>query len=497
MPFNTISFYAVFVAFLLIFALLRRSTRTGMLVYVVLFNLFFFYQANGLLCLLLPATAMLSWLGTRQLQKCQTQHFQQEATEEQKNDIPGNSKQPFANKKEKAWLVAIILIDLLPLLYFKYTNFGIGLLNDLLHQNFPLLKIALPIGISFYTFQALSHAIDVYRRRFTDRVTLLEYTFFLSFFPFLLAGPITRAGVFFPQIRANYKREVNERLLYAGLWLIIVGLLKKAVVADYIAQYNNWIFEDPLAYSGVENLMGVIGYGVQIYCDFSGYSDMSIGIAALLGIELIENFKFPYQSLNITEFWRRWHISLSTWFRDYLYIPLGGNRKGTFRTCLNSLFTMVIAGLWHGSTPMFILWGTLHGVGLVIHKICQKLFLHRIPNNGFTIPISWLIMQVFLLATWVFFRSPDMDTCMNIFSQIFTNFDLSYLPYFINARPLWLLLIVLVYLAHATSDKQSIRLQDWFVASHWTVKLVILIVVIQLAIEIESSNVQPFIYLQF
>lgn len=470
MFFNTLPFLAIFIVFLMCYAILRGTTRAGMQVYVVAFSIFFFYSFSGWMCGLLPATALLSWGGTRLMSRAE-------------------------GWRRKAWLTAVILVSLAPLIYFKYTDFGITIFNQLFKENFPLLQLAMPVGISFYTFQAISYAIDVYRRQFTLKVNLLEYLFYISFFPLLLAGPITRAETLIPQIRE--RRKVNERVVYTGLWLIIIGLIKKSVIADYLAQYNNWIFDDPTAYSGFENLMAAVGYTIQIYCDFSGYSDMAIGIAALMGIELCENFCFPYQSLNVSEFWHRWHLSLSFWFRDYLYIPLGGNRKGRLRTYLNNVLTMLIAGLWHGATWMFVLWGALHGAALVIHKLCRSLFLDRIPVNWLTRPVFWLATHIFIICTWVVFRSTDLQTCNTIFSQILYDFDIAYLPHFLLARPLWVIIVILAYLAHHTRDKHFCQLQDWFVRSPWLVKLLLFLATVQLAIQFSSSSIQPFIYMQF
>lgn len=476
MLFNTITFYVVFIVFLMVYSLLRLTNWKAMLAYVVAFDLLYFFQANATLCFLLPLTALFSWYFTKRMSR-----------EE------GNAR--------KAWTTFVIVIDLIPLLYYKYTNFGIEVFNQLLKDNLPLLDIALPIGISFYTFQAISHVVDVYKRKFTMDATLLEYLFYLTFFPLLLAGPITRAETLLPQIR---RREgggetvsQDSSLVYMGLWLVLLGLVKKCVVADYVAQYNNWIFDNPTGYSGFENLMGAIGYTVQIYCDFSGYSDMSIGIAAMMGFRLKENFNVPYQSLNITEFWHRWHISLSTWFRDYIYIPLGGNRRGNVRCYLNTLITMLVAGLWHGSTLMFLLWGALHGAGLVVHKACKKLFLDRIPNTLPVIMVSWLLAHVFVVALWIIFRSPDMQVATGVFSQIITDFDIAYLPYFIKARPVWTLMIVLAYIVHGIRTAHLRRLEASFIASPLWVKVLIVIIVLQLCVEFHTMNVRPFIYSQF
>ena len=267
MLFNTISFYAVFVVFLTIYAVLQRTSRTLMMLYVMLFSLLFFSRMNPEVAMLLPLTALLSWAMTRRMNECK-------------------------GALRKRWLWFIIVVDLMPLLYFKYTNFGIDVLNTLLRMNLPVLDIILPVGISFYTFQAIAHTVDVYRRHLRLKMDFLEYIFYLSFFPLLLAGPITRPGIMLQQMREN--KEVNPRLLYTGLWLVMMGVLKKCVVADYMAQFNNWAFDEPMLYNGFELLMATVGFSMQIYCDFSGYSDMSIGIAAMMGFRLRENFNFPY-----------------------------------------------------------------------------------------------------------------------------------------------------------------------------------------------------------
>ena len=336
--FVSIPFAVAFILFFGLFILVRKQSRMLMLGYVVVFSMFFAWKANGILMLLLPITVLVSYYMTRRM------------SEEEDT------------RRRKWWMWGTVAVVLAPLLYFKYTNFFIDILRDITRSNFSPLSIILPVGISFYTFQAISYTVDVYKKRFTMEVSLLEYTFYLTFFPLLMAGPITRAETLIPQIKHRF--HITDTQVYTGLWLIMVGLLKKALIADYIAQYNNWIFDDPEAYSGFENAMGAIGYTLQIYCDFSGYSDISIGLASLLGITLKDNFRYPYQSLNLQEFWRRWHISLSTWFRDYVYIPMGGNRKGELRTYFNNFITMLVAGLWHGASWMFVIWGAMHGIGL-------------------------------------------------------------------------------------------------------------------------------------
>jgi D-alanyl-lipoteichoic acid acyltransferase DltB (MBOAT superfamily) len=469
MIFTSIHFWGVFIIFLMIFSFLRHSTRTGMMLYVTLASLGFFFHANGWTMQLLPLTALISWSLTKAMKQ-------------------------YAGTKRKIFLLCIILLDLAPLVYFKYGGQFIFCMNQLLTHNFPLIDIVLPVGISFYTFQAISYSVDAYKNKFNLDVSFLEYIFYLSFFPLLFAGPITRAETFFPQIRR--KQIVSERLMYLGLWLIITGILKKAVIADYIAQYNNWIFDSPLTYSGFENLMGLLGFSMQIYLDFSGYSDISIGMAALMGIRLRENFRFPYQSLNVTEFWHRWHISLSSWFRDYVYIPLGGNKKGKLRTGIHCLITLLLVGIWHGSSIMFAIWGALHGVALVVHKVLQR-WLCRIPNTWITKPIFILLTSAFVVCSWAIFRSPNVETAHAIFKQIFFNFRPESIRAFWTMRPTWLIMIFVYYLLLCIKERYYNRMMIKFIYSPWLMKLLAFAFAVQLAIEFHTSNITPFLYYNF
>jgi len=473
--FSDISFWLVFVLFLAFYALIRRYTRVGMLLYVIAFSLLFFWLANGWLMLLLPSVAVVSWWAARTL-------------------APSPESKPSEVLLRKITLGMTIVVILLPLLYYKYCNFFLSSLNELVSSNFQLIDITLPVGISFFTFQSISYVVDVYRGRFTMKVTFLEYLFYLSFFPLLLAGPITRAETLLPQIRRHH--PVSERCLYLGLWLVVLGLIKKCVIADYIAQYNDWIFTDPLSYSGFECLMGILGYTIQIYCDFSGYSDMSIGIAALLGFRLRENFAFPYRAHNPSDFWRRWHISLSTWFRDYLYIPMGGNRCGRARTYLNNIITMLVAGLWHGASWMFVIWGGIHGVGLVIHKMLSP-WLRKIPNNSIVRFVSGTFCFLFVAFAWIFFRSESVETAWLLLTHSITDFDIAYFVPFVQVRFSWCVLVLLSLFAQGISDRGFRRLQVRFICMPWWIKLLVFALTLQLILQFSTSNVQPFIYSQF
>ncbi|WP_028897930.1 MBOAT family protein [Prevotella sp. HUN102] len=468
---STLPFMVAFLLFFAIYIGINHCRKTWMQAYVILFSLFFAFKANGALMLLLPAATVISWYLTKKMMRLKR------------------------GEPRKVGLGLIIFLELFPLLYYKYTNFGLEILNGIFSSNFALTEMILPIGISFYTFQAISYTIDVYKERFPKTTGLTEYSFYLTFFPLLIAGPITRAEVLIPQV--NEPKLTDKALINKGLWLIICGLLKKCLIADYLAQFNNLVFDNPLAYSGFENLMGVLGYTLQIYCDFSGYSDMAIGLAALMGFQLPNNFSFPYQSLNLTEFWHRWHIALSSWFRDYIYIPLGGNRKGNIRTYSNSFLTMTVAGLWHGASGMFVIWGVLHGVGLIIHKFASNHGLKKIKN---TIPVkatSWLITFTYVACAWVFFRAPNLDTAFSIFTNLYTNLHLGDIYPFLMARPMWLVLLAIGLELHSIRKHDYDWMQEKFINAHPILKFIILLITLQLIINFSQDNVQPFIYTQF
>ena len=516
--FCSMGFWALFTVFFFLYIFCKKWNRTAMLLYVIAFDLFFFYKANGLLMLLLPATAAVNYFLTELMRRRAVTRPGVPAPR-RPSSLSADAETGFGATNPAAaepsasgstgaasttpsrvflgtgLLALIVLLDLAPLVYFKYSGFFVeGMLNPLLNSNFSVGEIVLPIGISFYTFQAISYSVDVYRGRYAGRPDFLEFLFYLSFFPLLLAGPITRAGRFLPQIRAN--RPATRHELRFGLWLVILGLLKKGVLADYLAIYNNLAFDTPASYSGFELLMAVFGYTMQIYLDFSGYSDLSIGIASLMGFRLDDNFLFPYRSLNLTEFWRRWHISLSTWFRDYVYIPLGGNRKGQARTLINNFLTMVVAGLWHGSTWMFVIWGALHGAGLVVHKLCRP-WLKKIPDTWPVKAVSWMLTMLFVMVCWVFFRADSLPSCWEIFGRILTDFDLAYLPPFWAARKLWCVMLLVASAGLLIPPKAYGRLSVRFLKLPWPLLFLAFLAAAQLVIQFRSGDIQPFIYYQF
>ena len=322
-----------------------------------------------------------------------------------------------APRARRAWLAASIVSNLGILGYFKYYNFFVGNLNPVLalfDRSLPALAILLPAGISFYTFKSMSYTIDVYRREIPPCDSLLDYATFVTFFPELIAGPIVRASVFLPQMTRKIGPAVDRVAVGASLFLL--GLTKKVVIADRVAVPVDHVFAHPSQFAGRMLWLAAIGYAIQIYCDFSGYSDMAIGTARMIGYDLPENFNMPYAAGNVAEFWRRWHITLSMWLRDYLYIPLGGNRKGTTRTYANLMLTMLLGGLWHGASWNFVIWGGLHGAALALHR-----FYRRLVGRDFRLPpgVGWIVTLTFTVLCWIPFRATHFADTMAFLRGMF------------------------------------------------------------------------------
>jgi alginate O-acetyltransferase complex protein AlgI len=303
----------------------------------------------------------------------------------------------------RRWWVTFSVVSNLGILgYFKYYNFFAENLT-LLGLRVPALDILLPAGISFYTFKSMSYTIDVYRREIEPCRSLMDYATFVTFFPELIAGPIVRASIFLPQMTRQIGPTADR--VAEGASLFLLGLTKKVVIADRVAGPVDQICGHPSGFSGTTLWLGVVGYSIQIYCDFSGYSDMAIGTAKMIGYDLPENFNMPYVARSITEFWQRWHMTLSAWLRDYLYIPLGGNRRGEGRRYANLMLTMLLGGLWHGASWNFVLWGGLHGAALCIHKLWQTGPGKKIRVSPV---IAWAGTLSFVALCWIPFRAPGI-----------------------------------------------------------------------------------------
>ena len=313
-----------------------------------------------------------------------------------------------------AVLIAVLAV-------FKYYNFFLDSITWLI-GNKANLNLILPLGISFYIFSAISYVIDVYRQKYKANRSVIEVLLYMTFFPKLLAGPIVRADEFFKMLPGL--NNISCGNIAIGAQLFAVGLFKKMVLADHIGVFVNDIFYAPVAYDGLTVLWGIISYSLQIYFDFCGYSDMAIGAAKMFGFDFADNFNYPYLSKNVTEFWKRWHISLSSWLQEYLYYPLGGNRKGSFRTYVNLFLTMLIGGLWHGAAWTFVVWGALHGLALVIHKLFMQWKQNRLGDKKATTPlwnkISMTMTYAFIAFCWIFFRASNFENAANILKAVFT-----------------------------------------------------------------------------
>jgi len=524
--FNNGFFVYFFTLFILLFFALRNYHKARRYVFCI-FSLYFFYKASGWFVGLVLVSAVVDFFLSNAIYREKSQ------------------------SRKKFLLVLSILFNLGMLFYFKYTDFFIEISNSLFDTNFNPLNLILPIGISFYTFENLSYTVDVYRGEFKPANKFSDYLLFLAFFPKLMMGPIVRAHDFVPQINEPY--VISERDFAKGFFLIISGLIKKLVISDYITlNMVDYMFDNPALHTGVENLMAVYGYAMVIYCDFSGYSEIAIGIALWLGFKIPPNFMSPYQSLNITEFWRRWHISLSTWLKDYLYIPLGGNRNfsvasfifvggflvGSFimgvelfhlsnlwaavisavlllifiipavitrktsgiAANFNLLTTMLLGGFWHGASWNFIIWGAIHGVGLGIHKIwmllTDKSFAAFNQSRIYKI-ISGILTFHFVCFAWIFFKAEDLEIAKEMIYQIFNNFDISVFgPFYDNYKGVvWMILVAMIL--HLIPD----NLADKVIARTKTIPMVVYILVFFLFLILygyfkSAEQVMP-IYLQF
>ncbi len=419
-----------------------------------------------------------------------------------------------SNKKsiKKALLTLSLLINLGLLSYFKYSYFiadiisqisgqDVGVINyvslitnQIFHSKFSIDTIILPVGISFFTFQTISYSIDVYRQRIQPVKNIIDFGFYVSFFPQLVAGPIVRAWEFIPQLSKKYC--LSEKWFWSAAWLILGGLFKKIVISDYLSiNFVDRVFDAPMMYSGIELLFGAYAYAIQIYCDFSGYTDIAIGVALILGFRLPANFNRPYMATSVTSFWRRWHISLSSWLRDYLYIPLGGNRRGKFRQGINLLITMLLGGLWHGAGWLFIIWGGLHGLALLIEKHITSVLKHyrlKIPK-----PIGFLITFHFVVFTWVIFRSSDLDTFYLFIRRIKDAFLIYENQEMLNSYYNILGILIFGYIIHwiPIELKRMIRIN--LIKTHLFIKLLLFITFCIIIYQFSLFDAKPFIYFRF
>ena len=384
---STLGFFAIILA---VYYILPHKFRWGLL---LLASVVFYASADWKMLALIGSSIVVSYIAGLKIEQAENE------------------------KQKKVWMAGCIILLVAILMLFKYFGFFADVIGNMLGATSFVFNLVMPLGISYYTFKIISYLVDIYKGKIDAEKHLGYYALYVSFFPQILCGPIERADYFIPQLKYGCKFE--DKLAAEGLGRIIIGLFKKLAIADRLALYVGTVFDAPTAYPGLASIMAVAFYTIQIYCDFSGYSDMAIGMAQMLGIRTRENFNYPYFSRSIKEFWSRWHISLSSWLRDYIYIPLGGNRKGKMRKHLNTLAVFLVSGIWHGSSLSFVFWGALHGFWNMIST----------PKKDDD-PVWKQILQVLVTIlgvafTWIFFRAKDLATAFTMIKHMILGFGLS------------------------------------------------------------------------
>jgi D-alanyl-lipoteichoic acid acyltransferase DltB (MBOAT superfamily) len=529
------SFFAVvLVGFSLVYKNKNRSMRAG---YLFLASLFFYYKSSGFFFFILLFSTFVDYFIGKGIYRSKSEAIR------------------------KTLLAISVVVNLILLAYFKYAYFFIDSVNLLFDTNlqvvnhlalwanqatgshFSVNQILLPVGISFFTFQTISYSVDVYRGETKPVNNLIDFGFYVSFFPQLVAGPIVRASGFVKQIYDDYRLSKAE--FGWAIFMILKGLVKKIFIGDYIAvNFVDRVFADPITYSGFENLMALFGYSLQVYVDFSGYTDIAIGVALLMGFRLPQNFNSPYKATSVGDFWKRWHMSLSSWLKDYLYIPIGGNREGSvfsyislgvilaiivllagklilvpifaavvvvfallsrfsskikrsIDTNINLMLTMLLGGLWHGASWQFIIWGGLNGIGLVVYKFWRKISPWEQLNHWTARMWKIAITFTFITFTRVFFRSESMEVVNGMLHQIGSDLKLSMIPEVLLAYKWVFMVMAFGFITHWISEKWKNRIKDWFIATPLWVKAIISAVTVIVVYQSISSDMQAFIYFQF
>jgi len=491
MLFNSIEFILFFIVVITVIVIIKHRKFQHLFLLSASY-FFFFASSNYLITLLIFSTILDFYVGKAM----------------------GNSK----NQLNKKILLSLSLIGNLGLLgFFKYSDFAILQFNILgnyidLGYQIPLLELIFPVGISFYTFQTLSYSIDVYRGKLKPSESFSEFALFVSFFPQLVAGPIIRAKEFLPQLREKIHLSeqgiklrqiiIHNSNLKLGITMMAFGFLKKVFFADNIALLVDSLFADPMGLNSILVILGTLAFGFQIYLDFSAYSDIAIGAALILGFKIPQNFNKPYFAISPSDFWSRWHISLSTWLRDYLYIPLGGNKKSKSRTSVNLLSVMIIGGLWHGASWNFLIWGALHGVYLLIYKLIVEKFPKLSKNPFFKSKMGKIICifitQYFVFLAWIPFRLSDLDQSLYVMEKyLIFDFDFSMLNIFANSTNLIsITLIILFLILHFISYKKEniVEKISKINLKYWTLLITIIMILVVFSY---STFSEDFIYFRF
>ena len=536
--FTQLDFWLFFIFVMLVFSFLHKKLLTRS-IFLSVVSIFFYYKTSGIYVTLLIVSLFANYFLGNGIEKAKT------------------------NSSRNIQLTSAILFNLLTLGYFKYAYFFTESFNKMFHTKFEVVnqlsvwangfagdgtfveKIILPVGVSFFTFQSISYVVDIYRKDIEPVKNFFEYSFFVTFFPQLVAGPIVRAKDFIPQIRKPFTLS-NEQFSWA-LILITKGLFKKIILADYIAvHFIDKIADAPQAYPGFVSILAMWGYSLQIYADFSGYTDIAIGLSCLMGFVLLPNFNSPYKAISVADFWRRWHKSLGSWFRDYLYIPLGGNKTGGLATYiasliififllfitqwyeliyvygglmtlyfivwfyfpfyknfihrdLNLLITMVVGGLWHGASENFVIWGTMNGIALIFYNYWKKISPYE--NSTALIVRFWRIFITFQFITFtrIWFRLEDSSEPLAMINHIWNHLDLKWdivkLVFQTYSSVFWI--ITLGYFLHWMPQSWKDKGQDCFTKMNLGLKSIIIVICVFLMYQAISDTFKPFVYFQF
>ncbi len=536
--FTQLDFWLFFIFVMFVFSFLHKKLLTRS-IFLSVVSIFFYYKTSGIYVTLLIVSLFANYFLGNGIEKAKT------------------------NSSRNIQLTSAILFNLLTLGYFKYAYFFTESFNKMFHTKFEVVnqlsvwangfagdgtfveKIILPVGVSFFTFQSISYVVDIYRKDIEPVKNFFEYSFFVTFFPQLVAGPIVRAKDFIPQIRKPFTLS-NEQFSWA-LILITKGLFKKIILADYIAvHFIDKIADAPQAYPGFVSILAMWGYSLQIYADFSGYTDIAIGLSCLMGFVLLPNFNSPYKAISVADFWRRWHKSLGSWFRDYLYIPLGGNKTGGLATYiasliififllfitqwyeliyvygglmtlyfivwfyfpfyknfihrdLNLLITMVVGGLWHGASENFVIWGTMNGIALIVYNYWKKISPYE--NSTTLIVRFWRIFITFQFITFtrIWFRLEDSSEPLAMINHIWNHLDLKWdivkLVFQTYSSVFWI--ITLGYFLHCMPQSWKDKGQDYFTKMNLGLKSIIIVICVFLMYQAISDTFKPFVYFQF
>lgn len=478
MIFNSLEYLLFLPLIFIIYWIVLRKSEKSQNIFLLIMSYFFYGMWNWHFLFLLIFSTLLDYFTGIKIEKSIT------------------------TSKKKFWLVLSVCINLGFLGLFKYYNFFIEsvevlLTNAGIKYNATIINIILPVGISFYTFHGLSYVFDIYNKKIVARRNWVNYALFVSFFPLLVAGPIERATHLLPQIESN--RQFNYIKIVDGLKQILWGLFKKIVIADNCAVFANIIFNDPSNYSGSTLLIGAIFFSFQIYGDFSGYSDIALGSARLLGFELLKNFSFPYFSRNLSEFWKKWHISLSSWFRDYLYIPLGGNKSGSVKKIINVLVVFIVSGFWHGANWTFLIWGFINGIFVILDNFVFKTqFKDSIVATGRILPNPKELLQVistFLIVSliWIVFRAENLSSIIIYYEHLFS-ISIFSIP---EIRPTRLIILIIIFVLIEWLGREfDFAISDIFVKKSKILRWTFYILLIS-CILVFGGKPQSFIYFQF